>query len=247
MTQSLAGKKALVIGGSRGIGEAIVRRLSDEGATVAFTWVSSGERVQQQVDNYRQQGKAVQAFQADSGNAVKLTEAVNQAAQALGGLDILVYNAGVLRMGDIATFSLEDFDLSYNINVRGPFVAVQAALPHFQSGGRIITIGSIVSSAGRGPGSTVYGVTKAAVARMVRGLAWDLSERKITVNDVQPGPVATDMNPLDGEHAEYLINANPMKRFGEPHEIANLVAWIAGPESSYVNGACMAVDGGLTA
>ncbi|MER1978170.1 SDR family oxidoreductase, partial [Pseudocitrobacter faecalis] len=136
---------------------------------------------------------------------------------------------------------------SYNVNVRGPFVAVKAALPHFQPGGRIITIGSIVSSAGRGPGSTVYGVTKAAVARMVRGLAWDLSERKITVNDVQPGPVATDMNPLDGEHAEYLINANPMKRFGEPHEIANLVAWLAGPESSYVNGACMAVDGGLTA
>ncbi|MER1977457.1 SDR family NAD(P)-dependent oxidoreductase, partial [Pseudocitrobacter faecalis] len=116
MTQSLAGKKALVIGGSRGIGEAIVRRLSDEGATVAFTWVSSGERVQQQVENYRQQGKAVQAFQADSGDAAQLTEAVNQAAQALGGLDILVYNAGVLRMGDIESFSLEDFDLSYNVN-----------------------------------------------------------------------------------------------------------------------------------
>ncbi len=150
MTQSLAGKKALVIGGSRGIGEAIVRRLSDEGATIAFTWVSSGERVQQQVENYRQQGKAVQAFQADSGDAAQLTEAVNQAAQALGGLDILVYNAGVLRMGDIESFSLEDFDLSYNVNVRGPFVAVKAALPHFQPGGRIITIGSIVSSAGRG-------------------------------------------------------------------------------------------------
>lgn len=247
MTLSLTGKKALVIGGSRGIGEAIVRRLSDDGASVAFTWVSSGERVQQQLNDYQQQGKAVQAFQADSGDAEQLTAVVNQAAEALGGIDILVYNAGILRTGEIDTFTLEDFDLSYNVNVRGPFVAVKAALPHFQSGGRIITLGSITSGAGRGAGSTVYGVTKAAVARLVRGLAWDLSSRKITVNDVQPGPVATDMNPLDGEKAEYLISVNPMKRFGEPREIANMVAWLAGPESSYVNGACITVDGGLTA
>ncbi|HHG8771555.1 TPA: SDR family NAD(P)-dependent oxidoreductase [Raoultella planticola] len=246
-TAALSGKTALVIGGSRGIGAAIVAKLAADGAAVAFTWVTPSQHITQRLAEFQLAGQNVQAFQADSADPAALTNAVNRAATALGGLDILVYNAGMLKTGPIDDFSLADFDRMYAVNVRGPFVAVKAALAHLRRGGRIITTGSIAGEKAGAPGSTVYGLTKAAVARMVRGLAWDLAERGITVNDVQPGPVVSDMTPGTGDIGEWLRQANPQKRLGNPEEVANLVSWLAGPESSYVNGAGLKVDGGFTA
>ncbi|TCW09361.1 3-oxoacyl-[acyl-carrier protein] reductase [Raoultella sp. BIGb0138] len=246
-TAALSGKTALVIGGSRGIGAAIVAKLAADGAAVAFTWVTPSQHIAQRLAEFQQAGQNVQALQADSADPVALSDAVKRAATALGGLDILVYNAGMLKTGPIDDFSLADFDRMYAVNVRGPFVAVNAALAHLRRGGRIITTGSIAGEKAGAPGSTVYGLTKAAVARMVRGLAWDLAERGITVNDVQPGPVVSDMTPGTGDIGEWLRQANPQKRLGNPEEVANLVSWLAGPESSYVNGAGFKVDGGFTA
>ncbi|MFK3703401.1 SDR family NAD(P)-dependent oxidoreductase [Klebsiella sp. NPDC088457] len=221
--------------------------MAADGAAVAFTWVTPSQHIAQRLAEFQQAGQNVQALQADSADPAALSDAVKRAATALGGLDILVYNAGMLKTGPIDDFSLADFDRMYAVNVRGPFVAVKAALAHLRRGGRIITTGSIAGEKAGAPGSTVYGLTKAAVARMVRGLAWDLAERGITVNDVQPGPVVSDMTPGTGDIGEWLRQANPQKRLGNPEEVANLVSWLAGPESSYVNGAGLKVDGGFTA
>ncbi|WP_404653077.1 SDR family NAD(P)-dependent oxidoreductase [Raoultella terrigena] len=246
-TAALSGKTALVIGGSRGIGAAIVEKLTADGAAVVFTWITPSAQVEQRLADFQRAGNNVQALQADSADPAALAEAVNRAAAILGGLDILVYNAGMLKTGTIDDFSLSDFDRMYAVNVRGPFVAVKAALAHLRRGGRIITTGSIAGEKAGAPGSTVYGLTKAAVARMVRGLAWDLAERGITVNDVQPGPIISDMTPGTGAIGQWLRDASPQKRLGTPEEVANLVSWLASPGSSYVNGAGLKVDGGFTA
>lgn len=246
MKNDLQGKTALVVGGSRGIGAAIVERLAEEGVSVIFTYITPSDAIDRRLANYQQQGQQVDALQADSSDAEQLKAAVDQAARQLNGLDILIYNAGILVTGKIDDFSLEDFDRMLAVNVRGPFVAIKSALDHFRPNSRIITIGSIAGDAARGAGSTVYGMTKAAVARMVRGLAWDLADRGILINDVQPGPVATDMTPNDGPLAERLKAMNPLQRMGEAKEVANLVAWLVSSESSYVNGAGMRIDGGFS-
>ena len=246
-TQPLAGKTALVIGGSRGIGAAIVRRLAADGASIAFTFANAAQKADALVAAVERDGGRAAALKADSADAAALSTAIDAAAATLGGLDILVHNAGLLILGPVQDFSLEDFDRIHAVNVRGVFVAVKAAVPHLRRGGRIVTIGSITRGAARAAGSTIYGTTKAAVARMVRGLAWDLAEQGITINDVQPGPTATDMNPADGPMIEYLIAANPSRRLGRPEEIADLVAYLAGPAPSYINGAGITIDGGFTA
>lgn len=240
MSRKLEGKTALVIGGSRGIGHRIVSQLSDLGASVIYT---SRHPASEPFP-----GDAAPFFiPADSGNAEALMQAVNQAGEKSGGIDILVYNAGILVTGIIDDFSVADLDQMLAVNVRGPFVAIKAALPYIRSGGRIITIGSIAGDAARGPGSTVYGMTKAAVERMVRGLAWDLASRGITINDVQPGPVATDMTPAEGDLAQRLRSMHPQKRLGEPEEIAAMVSWLAGEAPAYVNGSALRIDGGFSA
>lgn len=247
MLQSLSGKTAMVIGGSRGIGAAIVRKLANEGAKVAFTYASSADAATQIVDSFATENIQVHAYQADSADPAQLTSVINQAAEALNGLDILVNNAGILMIRPFEEYSIEDFDRIFAVNVRGVFVAIQAALPHLRRGSRIITIGSIAGETARAPGSTLYGATKATVARMVQGLAWDLAQRGITINDVQPGPIETDMTPGTGAVAEHLINVNPLKRLGKPEEVANFVAYLAGPDSGYINGAGLRIDGGFVA
>ncbi|HEY4072987.1 MAG TPA: 3-oxoacyl-ACP reductase family protein [Herbaspirillum sp.] len=243
----LAGKVAFIQGGSRGIGAAIAKRLAANGAIVAFTYISSPERAAQVVADIEAAGGRAQAIRADSADADAIKGAVAQAAAAFGRIDILVNNAGVLALGDIDEFSLEDFDRTLAINVRSVFVATQAAVRHMHEGGRIINIGS--TNAERMPfaGGAPYAMSKSALVGLTRGLARDLGPRGITINNVQPGPVDTDMNPASGEFAETLKGMMALGRYGTDQEIAGFVAYLASPEAAYITGASLTIDGGFAA
>ena len=245
--QNLSGKVALVQGGSRGIGAAIVKRLAEQGAAVAFTYVSSQVVAEQLQNEIRQHGGKALALKADRPEAAAVQPAVDLAAEHFGRLDILVNNAGVLAIGDIAEFSLEDFDRTLAVNVRSVFVATQAALRHMGQGGRVINIGS--TNAERMPfsGGATYAMSKSALVGLTRGLARDLGPRGITINNVQPGPVDTDMNPADSEFADSLMGLMAVGRYGHVEEIASFVAYLAGPEAAYITGASLTIDGGFAA
>jgi 3-oxoacyl-[acyl-carrier protein] reductase len=244
---NLKGKTALVTGGSRGIGAAIAHRLAAEGADVAITYASAREKAEEVVRSIEQAGRRGLALRADSGDASAVQRAVAEAARVLGRLDVLVNNAGIALLAPLEAYSLEDFDRMLAVNVRAVFVAAQAAARHLGEGGRIITIGSVNADRIPFAGGGVYAMTKAAVAGLTRGLARDLGPRGITVNVVQPGPVDTDMNPAEGEFAASLKGLTALGRYGRGDEIAALVAYLAGPESGYVTGASLTIDGGFAA
>lgn len=245
--KSLHNKVALVIGGSRGIGAAIVERLVAEGAAVAFTYVNSAQKAEALAAGLRARDAKVLAIQADSADETALRAAINTAAQTFGQLDILVNSAGVLAIGPLQDFNMADFDRTLAINVRSVFVATQEAARHMGEGGRIITIGS--TNAERMPfaGGGVYAMSKAAIVGLTKGLARDLGPRGITINNVQPGPVDTDMNPDNGEFAETLKGLMALPRYGRSEEIASFVAYLAGPEAGYITGASLTIDGGFAA
>ena len=243
---NLQGRRALVTGASRGIGAEIVRRLAADGATVAFTYGSSAAEAEKLVAEVEGGGGKAVAMQADSADPAQVVASVDETVAQLGGLDILVNNAGVAIIGDIETFPLEDFDRQVAINIRAVFAAIQRALPHLDTGGRIINIGSINADRVPGPGLAVYAMTKAAVAGLTRGLARDLGPRGITVNNVQPGPIATDMNPETGEFAEAAKQVMALGHYGHPRDVASAVSYLAGPEAAFVTGANWNVDGGFT-
>ena len=245
--QTLKGKVAFVQGGSRGIGAAIALRLAQEGAAVAITYVSSERPALQVVSNIEAAGGRALALRADSADNKALVQAIDTAATALGGIDILVNNAGVLALGSIEEFKLEDFDRTIDVNVRSVFVATQAAARHMKNGGRVITIGS--TNAERIPfaGGAVYAMSKSAIVGLTKGLSRDLGPRGITVNNVQPGPVDTDMNPDDGEFATTLKGLMAINRYGKAEEVASFVAYLAGPEAAYITGASLSIDGGFSA
>ena len=242
----LTGRRALVTGASRGIGAEIVRRLASDGAVVAFTYGASGAEAEKLVVEVQEAGGKAVAIHADSGVAEEVIEAVDETVAQLGGLDILVNNAGIAYMGDIETFTMEQFDRLVAINVKGVFVAIQRAVPHLGEGGRIINIGSINAERVPGPGLSIYAMSKAAVAGLTRGLARDLGPRGITVNNVQPGPIATDMNPPVGEFADSLHAVMAIERHGQPSDVAGVVSYLAGPDTGYITGAHWNVDGGFT-
>jgi 3-oxoacyl-[acyl-carrier protein] reductase len=244
---ALAGKKVMVIGGSRGIGAAIVERLAREGAAVAFTYVSQPDRARALAAAVASRGGRAIALQADSADADALERAIAEGAEALGGLDVLVNNAGILIFGKTDEYRLEDFDRMLAVNVRGVFVAARAAARHLPRGGKILVIGSNTAGRATMAGSNVYGMTKAAVARLVSGMAWDFAARGIAVINVQPGPTTTDMNPNDGPHADWIRDRSPERRIADPDEIARFVAYLARPESTYINGASLTIDGGFSA
>jgi 3-oxoacyl-[acyl-carrier protein] reductase len=244
---TLLGKKAIVIGGSRGIGAAIVKRLAREGATIAFTYVSKPDLARALVANIEASGGRAIAIEADSSDAVALDRAIDEGVKRLGGLDLLVNNAGILRMGNVADFSLADFDQMIAVNLRGVFITAKAAARHLPRGGKLLVIGSNTAGRAVQAGSAIYGMTKAAVARLVRGLAWDFADRGISVINIQPGPTTTDMNPADSPHADWVKNSNPQKRVADPDEIAGFVTYLAGPSSTYINGASLTIDGGFSA
>ena len=242
--RSFIGKVALVTGGSRGIGEGIVRRLASDGAAVAFTYSSSEEKAKQLAGEIKDAGGNVLPIKADSASAEDVRAAVDQVAKELGELDIFVNNAGILIQGGVDRYSLEDFDRMLAINVRAAFVGIQAASEHMKGGGRIILIGSITAVRTAFPGSSVYSMTKAALAGLVRGAAIDLAPRAITVNNVQPGPTATDMSAPHAELAKTLI---PLGRMADVSEIAGLVSYLASDEAGFITGASLTIDGGYIA
>ena len=239
--RKLLGKVAMVFGGSRGIGAAIVQRLAEDGADVALTYVSQANKAAEAVEAVEATGRKALAIKADSADAAAIQNAVAQAVDRFGRLDIIVVNAGILRLGSVETVSLEDLDRMLDVNVRGVFVAIQAAAPRLTDGGRVITIGSNTAIRTGFAGSSVYSMTKAAVATMVKGIALDLAPRAITVNNVQPGPTETDMT---ADHREMVKALVPVGRVGQPREIAGLVAYLASEESAYMTGASLTIDGG---
>ena len=246
MTAELAGRRALVTGGARGIGAEIVRRLAADGAAVAFTYGSSAAEADKLAAEIAADGGTSVAIQADSGDPEQVATAIDETVAQLGGLDILVNNAGVAYIGDVESLTMEQFDRLVAINVKGVFAAIQRALPHLGTIGRIINIGSINADRVPGPGLSIYAMSKAAVAGLTRGLARELGPRGITVNNIQPGPVATDMNPEVGEFADSLREVMALGRYGQPRDIASVVSYLAGPEAAYVTGANWNVDGGFT-
>lgn len=243
----LSGQVAFVQGGSRGIGAAIVKRLARDGAAVAFTYVSSASKAEELVATITAAGGKALAIRADSADAVAVQHAIRQSVTRFGQLDILVNNAGVLVWGHLEELTLDALDRTLAVNIRSVFVACQEAAHHMGKGGRIINIGS--TNADRIPmaGGSVYAMSKSALVGLTKGMARDLGPRGITVNNVQPGPVDTDMNPADGESAEQLKGMMALARYGKDDEIASFVAYLAGPEAGYVTGASLTIDGGFSA
>jgi 3-oxoacyl-[acyl-carrier protein] reductase len=236
-------KIALVFGGARGIGAAAVEGLVKDGFEVAFTYVSRPDSADDLVRKVEATGGRAIAIQADSGDPEAIRAAVAKTADRLGPIDVVVVNAGILRLNTVDAVSLEELNLMLDINIRGVFLSVQAAVPHLKDGGRVITIGSNVAISTGLPGTSVYQFTKAAVAAMVKGLALDLAPRRITVNNIQPGPTKTDMTT---DWIDALSARSPLKRVADPSEIAGVVSYLASPASSYMTGASLTIDGGLT-
>jgi len=239
-TQSLR-NAALVFGGSRGIGAAVAQRLAREGYAVALTYVSRPDKAEEVVAAIEAEGGQAIALQADSADAAAITQAVETAVQRFGPLQVAVVNAGIYRGAPLAEFPLDMLDQMLAVNVRGVFLAIQAAAAQLRDGGRIITIGSNAAVRGGIVGSSIYAMTKSAVATLVRELALDLAPRRITINNVQPGPIETD---ITAGMLDMLVQRNPLGRVGQPQEVAGLVAYLAGPEASYMTGASLTLDGG---
>ncbi|MFF4501061.1 SDR family oxidoreductase [Streptomyces sp. NPDC001401] len=242
---TLNGKAALVTGGSRGIGAATALRLARQGADVAVTYVNGKEAAEDVVRRIEALGRRAVALRADSADADEAAGAAERTAQALGGLDVLVNNAGVGVLGPLEGLSLTDVDRVLAVNVRGVFLTSQAAAARMPSGGRIITIGTCMTQRVPGPGGTLYATSKAALIGLTKALARELGGRGITANIVHPGPIDTDMNPADGPSAADQAAMTAAGRFGAADEVAAMVAYLAAAD--YVTGAEFAVDGGYAA
>ncbi|WP_318530261.1 3-oxoacyl-ACP reductase family protein [Rhizobium sp. TRM95796] len=243
----LAEKVALVTGGSRSIGASIAQRLAANGAAVAITYSASPDQAQKVVTAIEAQGGRAIAIKADAGNPEAVRAAVTQTVELFGRLDVLVNNAGIAINAPIEEYRFEDYERMLAVNVTGVFVATQQAVRHMTSGGRIIHIGSSMTWYAAFPTASVYTLTKGAISGFNRSFARDLGPRGITVNTVHPGPTDTDMNPANGPIAAIVGPGMAIGRYGQPSEIASLVAFLAGPEAAFITGADIVADGGLTA
>ena len=246
-SQPLCGKVALVTGASRGIGAAIATRLAEGGANVVITYAKDAKGAADVVAAAETKGVKALALQADGTNPAAVKDAVAKAVEAFDHIDILVNNAGTAIPKPFEEASLEELDHILNLNVRGVFLVTQQVLKYMPEGGRIISIGSCVGERTLTPGLAAYSATKGAVKMFTQGLAREVGDRKITVNNVQPGPIDTDLNPASGDWAAPQIAVTSLKRYGHADEVAALVAFVAGPEASYITGANLTVDGGTNA
>ncbi len=235
---TLTDKKALVLGGSRGIGAAIVERLAAEGANVTFTYGGSEAAAKTLAKKTN-----TTTLQADSADRV----AVGKVIADQGLLDILVVNAGINVPGDPLELDPKEVDRMIDINLRGPYYASVDAARKMNEGGRIVIIGSTNGDRIPFPGCTPYSMTKSAMQGMVRGLARDFAPLNITINNVQPGPVDTELNPADGSEKDLMHSFMAIKRHAQPKEIAGMVAYLVGPEAFIVTGAQHTIDGGWAA
>jgi 3-oxoacyl-[acyl-carrier protein] reductase len=243
----LSNKVALVTGGSRGIGAAIAKRLAADGASVVITYAKDGNAAAAVVKAIEQRGGKAVAIQADAADTEAVKAAVEKTVATFGRLDVLVNNAGTAIPKLFEETTIEEIDRMIDINVRGPLATTQAALKHMTRGGRIIMIGSCVGERTMTPGLVAYSATKGAVKMFTQGLARETGKRGITVNNIQPGPIDTDLNPAAGDWAVPQKAATALDRYGTVDEVAALVAFVAGPESSYMTGTNLTVDGGTNA
>ncbi|XUW90647.1 3-oxoacyl-ACP reductase FabG [Burkholderia sp. M6-3] len=243
----LKGKKAVVTGASRGIGAAIARKLAQEGADVVITFEKSIDKANVIVEAIQAAGRKALAIQADSAQTEAVKASIDKAHAFLGGIDILVNNAGVIRIGPLEKMPQADIDAMVKINIQAPIAATQAVMPLLVEGGRIVNIGSFFANNVAWPELTVYSMTKSAQISFTKGLARELGVRGITANLVQPGAIDTDMNPAEGDFSSVTKPLIPGKQYGTGEDIANAVAFLASDAASYVNGAALTVDGGLTA
>lgn len=237
----------MVTGGSRGMGKAIVKALAAQGANVVFTYAQSKDKAEKIAEEIKVGGGKAIAIKADNANTAEVLAAINTTIQNFGGIDILVNNAGIAIAKPLQDYTLQDYEDTMDINVRAVFVASQAAAKHMPEGGRIITIGSNMGDNAVSANMTLYTASKSALQGLTRGMARDLGNSKITVNLVQPGPVDTDMNPADSEHADFQRSRMALGEYGKPENIAALVSFLAGEESSYITGALLTADGGFNA
>jgi 3-oxoacyl-[acyl-carrier protein] reductase len=243
----LTGKRALVTGASRGIGAAIALRLAGDGADVAITYEHSKDKANALVATIEALRRRAVAIQADAADAAAMGAAVDEAARELGGLDILINNAGIWRGGLVDDLTLADIDITLAVNVRAAVIASQAAARHLPRGGRIISIGSCLAERVPKPGVALYSLSKAALIGWTKGLARDLGPRGITVNIVHPGSTDTDMNPATGPQADDQRGRMAIPEYGKPEDIAALVAFVAGGQGRFINGTGLAIDGGANA
>lgn len=243
----LLGKRALVTGGSRGIGAGIAIALAQQGADVVISYERAADRAAEVVAKIKETGRQAFAFQADSGDPAANAALVEQAVDALGGLDILVNNAGTIRHGNIADLSLDDVDTILHVNIRGTVMTTQAAIKHLGEGSRIITIGSTHGDHVPFGGVTLYALSKSAHHSFTKGLARELGPLGVTVNLVQPGPIDTELNPAAGDGADFIRSFVPLSRYGTTAELANVVTFLASPQAGFVTGSVVTVDGGMNA
>lgn len=243
----LNGKRALVTGGSRGIGAAIAMGLAENGADVAFTYQRSAEKAAEVARSIEGAGRRAVAILADSADPEAISRSVNEAVGALGGLDILVNCAAIGLSGTIADIDVNEYQVLMDVNVRAPVLFAKAVIPHLAEGGRIISIGSSLGERVPFPGVTAYAMSKAALTSFTRGLSRELGPNGITVNLVQPGSTDTDANPADGGAADFQRSLTSLGRYGEPREVANVVVFLASPAASLITGAILTADGGALA
>lgn len=243
----LMDKRALVTGGGRGIGAAIARKLAADGAQVALTYSASAQKADAVVRSIVEAGGVASAIRADNRDDASVTAAVEEAASRMGGLDILVCNAGVFEVGPLQDLGLDSYDRTMTVNVRAVYAAMLAADRVLAEGGRVVLIGSNLAKHVPGPGIALYAMSKSALIGLTKGLSRDFGPRGITINVVHPGSTDTDMNPADGEFADMQRSIMSIGRYNEPAEVASLVAWLAGPDAGTVTGAEFTIDSGVNA
>jgi 3-oxoacyl-[acyl-carrier protein] reductase len=247
MSTKLEGKTALITGGSRGIGAGIAKRLATDGANVAITYTKGADAAAKLVKEIAGSGRRAIAIQADATDAAAVQAAVEKTVATFGGIDILVNNAGTAIPKKFEDTTLEELDSLIDLNIRGAFIATHAALKKMKNGGRIIMIGSCVGERCMTPGLVPYSATKGAIKMFAQGLSREVGSRGITVNNIQPGPIDTDLNPASGDWAAPQKAATALGRYGSVDEVAALVAFVASPEAAYITGANLTVDGGTNA